>query len=336
MLIRVPDYYDRFRCLAGACPHSCCEKWEVVIDEEHARQYEHISGQLGERLRAQLRRDEDGDACFALNGGRCPFLDGDNLCQIHKQLGQEATSITCQEHPRFTEDYGPFREITLSASCPAANALLLGSEAPLTFRELETEEPEEEGDEWLTWLLPLRQRLVNVLTDRSVLFGVRLGRFLGLAAAVQECLDLGDTETLADIEVPDLPAPVLPEGAWDVLLELEDLEPDWPALLARAKAAPACPVSGALEERIAVYFAFRYLLKTVNDGDLLSRAQFVVFSVLAVEQLAAVCGPAKEGAGLAEALRRYSCEIEHCQENLDALMKAFWQREELRTEAFWT
>lgn len=27
-------------------------------------------------------------------------------------------------------------------------------------------------------------------------------------------------------------------------------------------------------ERIAVYFAFRYLLKAVNDGDLLGRAQF--------------------------------------------------------------
>ena len=34
MLIRVPEYFDRFRCLAGACPHTCCEAWEVVIDRE--------------------------------------------------------------------------------------------------------------------------------------------------------------------------------------------------------------------------------------------------------------------------------------------------------------
>ena len=27
MLIRVPEYFDRFRCLAGACPHTCCEAW---------------------------------------------------------------------------------------------------------------------------------------------------------------------------------------------------------------------------------------------------------------------------------------------------------------------
>ena len=34
MLVRVPDYFDRFHCLAGACPHSCCVGWEVVVDEE--------------------------------------------------------------------------------------------------------------------------------------------------------------------------------------------------------------------------------------------------------------------------------------------------------------
>ena len=71
-----------------------------------------------------------------------------------------------------------------------------------------------------------------------------------------------------------------------------------------------------LLERIAVYFAFRYLLKAVNDADLLGRAQLVVFSVLVVEKLASLCGPA-------EALRRFSCEIEHDDGNLDALLEAF-------------
>ena len=38
MLLRVPDYFEQFRCLAGACPHTCCAKWEVVIDEENITQ----------------------------------------------------------------------------------------------------------------------------------------------------------------------------------------------------------------------------------------------------------------------------------------------------------
>lgn len=34
MKLRVPDYFDDFSCLAGACPHSCCMEWEVVLDED--------------------------------------------------------------------------------------------------------------------------------------------------------------------------------------------------------------------------------------------------------------------------------------------------------------
>ena len=116
MQVRVPDYFDRFHCLAGACPHSCCVGWEVVVDEETARRYAAVPGPLGERLRSELKVDEEGDFCFPLHGGRCPFLDEENLCEIHRCLGQEATSLTCQEHPRFAEEYGPFREISLSAS----------------------------------------------------------------------------------------------------------------------------------------------------------------------------------------------------------------------------
>ena len=82
---------------------------------------------VGEKLRQAMAVDEEGDVCFPLSGGRCPFLDGENLCEIHRELGEEATSVPCQEHPRFTEDYGSFREISLSASCPAANALVLSN-----------------------------------------------------------------------------------------------------------------------------------------------------------------------------------------------------------------
>ena len=317
MRITVPDYYGDFRCLAGACPHTCCEKWEVVIDQDSAVFYETVSGPLGDQLRSALKQDEDGDFCFPLNGGRCPFLDGENLCQIHKELGEDATSITCREHPRFTEDYGSFREITLSASCPAANALLLGSEAPLTFQTFETEEAGEEGDEWLAYLLPLRTHLLAILTDRSRPFQSRLMSFLSLALSAQDCLDNDRLDDLPDVKetsIPQAERPLFP-AALKFLASLEALDPDWPDLLEQAAAAEKTPQPEALLERIAVYFAFRYLLKAVNDGDLLLRAEMVVFAVLAIERLAAVCS-------LPEALRRFSAEIEHNGDNLDALLEA--------------
>ena len=317
MLIRVPDYFENFHCLAGACPHSCCIGWEVVVDDSTAARYREVSGPLGDKLRAALRQDEEGDLCFPLDGGRCPFLDDENLCEIHRRLGEEATSVTCREHPRFTEDYGPFREVTLSASCPAANALLLGSEAPLTFRTFETEEAGEEGDEWLEYLVPLRRRMLDILTDRSRPLKARLASFLSLALSAQGCLDddrLKDLPNAEEIALSQAEAPLFP-AALDFLASLEVLDGDWPALLEQAAAAEKTPQPEALLERIAVYFVFRYLLKAVNDGDLLSRAELVVFAVLAVERLATVCG-------LEEALRRFSAEIEHNDDNLDALLEA--------------
>ena len=317
MRVTVPDYYEDFRCLAGKCPHTCCEKWEVVIDEDSAALYQTVSGPLGGKLRSALKRDEDGDLCFPLNGGRCPFLDGENLCEIHKTLGEDATSVTCREHPRFTEDYGPFREVTLSASCPAANALLLGSREPLTFRTFETEGAGEEGDEWLEYLIPLRRRMLDILTDRSRPLKARLASFLSLALSAQGCLAddrLKDLPNAEEIALSQAEASLFP-AALDFLASLEALDGDWPALLEQAAAAEKALQPEALLERIAVYFAFRYLLKAVNDGDLLSRAELVVFAVLTVERLATVCG-------LAEALRRFSAEIEHNDDNLDALLEA--------------
>lgn len=323
MLIRVPDYYDRFRCLAGACPHTCCEAWEVVIDGETAARYQELSGPLGEKLRQTMAVDEEGDVCFPLSGGRCPFLDGENLCEIHRELGEEATSVTCQEHPRFTEDYGSFREISLSASCPAANALLLGSSQTLTFCTRETAEDGEESDPWTEALLPVREQMLTLLADRSKQLRKRLADVLLLAAAAQELLDQEEIGKLPALASSWQPKPWAAENVGifpavlHVLKGLDILDPAWQTLLDRAEKAAPIPVPDDLLERTAAYFIFRYPLKAVNDGDLLGRTAFCVLAVLTVERAAAVCG-------LPEALRQFSREIEHSPENLEAIQDAFW------------
>lgn len=333
MLTRTPDYYQSFRCLAGACPHSCCIGWEVCIDPVTARRYLSQPGPLGDRLRAALQTDEDGDFCFPLRGGRCPFLDRDNLCEIHRTLGEAATSDTCRSHPRFIEEYGPFREISLAASCPAACQLLLGSRATLTFPAAETPGEAEPGDPWLEPLLAMRTRMMELLQDRSRPLKQRLSLLLSLAAEAQDLLDEDRVEDLGSLAASWQPQPFSPVGpglfpaALQLLEALEILEPDWPALLrAGAQAAPLL-ADEALLERITAYFLFRYGLKAVNDGDLLSWVELCVFAGLTVERLAAVCG-------LSEALIRFSREIEHDQENLEALRDAFWREPALSLPRF--
>ena len=72
MKVLKPDYYDRFQCIAAACPDSCCKEWEVDIDADSAAFYRSLPGELGDSLRAVLR-DEDGSTCMTITNRRCPM-----------------------------------------------------------------------------------------------------------------------------------------------------------------------------------------------------------------------------------------------------------------------
>lgn len=331
MILRVPDYYHRFHCLAGSCPRSCCVGWEVEIDQATAADYASIPGPLGNELRAQLQPDADGALCFPLSGERCPFLDEQNLCRIHREIGQEHTSVTCREHPRFAEDFGPLREISLSASCPEAARLLLDEDRPLTFSEesLHASGENEDGDPWLEPLLAVRNASMTLLRDTSIPVRQRMAQVLALTASAQSLLDDDRAEELPSLcrNIPVVPpavrdAPPLFPALLDTLAGLEILEPDWLPLLNSARNAEHSLPEIALE-RLTEYFLFRWLLKAVNDGDLLGRVQLSIVSVLTVERLSA-CAPSPE-----EALYRYCREIEHCQENIEALLEAFQWEDDL-------
>ena len=205
----------------------------------------------------------------------------------------------------------------------------------LTFREEEDGAAAEPGDPWLSWLLPLRQRLLALTQERGRPLRQRLREVLDLSGAVQRYLEEEREEELPALiaawQPRDRPAPAAGAGlfpeALGALSRLEVLDEDWPGLLKRAETAPPAPVEEALLERIAVYFLFHYVLKAVNDGDVLGRAEFCVLAVVTVKRLAAVCG-------LGEALRRFSCEIEHSEENMARLLDAFWQSETFSLEHF--
>lgn len=336
MDLRVPDYYSNFHCLAGACPHSCCIGWEVVIDPETAADYQKQPGPLGEELRRSMR-EEDGEICFALAAAdRCPFLDSENLCRIHRRLGPEHTSRVCREHPRFLEDYGTLQEISLCASCPAANRLLLGSKASLTFQVTYLDESGEPADPWLAPLLTCRERMFAILQNRSHSLQDRLMELLVLADSAQALLDMDAVEELPALcgawempQLPDMGSKGLFPAGWVLLEGLEILGDDWRELIQQAKtsgiAAQPCP--DWMLERITAYFLFRYFLKTVGDGDLLSRVELAVFSAAVLRRLAPLTG-------MEEALRLWCREIEHCEENLDALQNAFCSSADLTLEHF--
>lgn len=329
LILRVPEYYTDFHCVGGSCPRNCCVGWEIAVDEKTAAAYRAFPGPLGDCLRQALSKDADGEYRMVRQGRRCSFLDEKNLCRIQAALGSAYTSEVCRVHPRFTEEYGPLREISLSASCPEVARLLLFRTTPLSFPEWELPEPGTEPDEWLEPLLLCRSRMLEILCRRSLPWRTRAAWALLFANEAQTILDDGDRGDLEELclacaQLPlELPAQVTVPGeglfpaGLRVLEQMEILEEDWPALLRAAERPSQFRLPDWALERISCYFIFRYLLHTVNDGDLLSRAELAVFGPLTAERLASRTGTAEA------ALYRFCRELEHDRENLKTLQSDF-------------
>ena len=63
MILRVPEYYEKFSCIASRCKDSCCAGWEIDIDEDSYAYYNSVEGEFGTRLKESMyEADPDDDA----------------------------------------------------------------------------------------------------------------------------------------------------------------------------------------------------------------------------------------------------------------------------------
>lgn len=132
MKVRVPNYFNEFKCIASECEDTCCAGWEIVIDDETHKRYEKVEGEFGEILRSKIVKS-DGENIFLLNNGNCSFLNEKKMCEIYINLGEEHLCYTCQQFPRYTEEFLDLKEVGLSLSCPEAARIILRRAENTTF-----------------------------------------------------------------------------------------------------------------------------------------------------------------------------------------------------------
>ena len=300
-----PRYYDDFRCVAGACPDSCCQEWAVVVDEDKAAFYRSLPGQLGDRLRSVLT-EEDGETVMAIENRRCPMWRADGLCRIQAELGEQALCKTCREFPRLTHDYGDFTELQLELSCPvAAQLILTGDDSPV-ISEQPGGEAEYDGDAMET-LRRSRGEALRYLRDASVPVNEALAQLLFYAYAVQEELDGDERAVFAPVDLLAFSGKGDPGALLGFFEELEMLTDRWRDRLA----APEGGTWTEAHRALARYFVQRYWLQAVADYDLVSRAKLAVISCLVIKLL---------GGDPAATAQLYSKEIENDADNVDALL----------------
>ena len=304
MKLIAPDYYLEFKCTADRCSHSCCIGWEIDVDEESLRKYETLSGNLGEEIRAAIIT-EDGCAHFRLlEGERCPFLDGENLCRLQRAEGEALLCQICRDHPRFYSEFSHCTETGLGLSCEAAAELILSRSEPMTLMTLSDDEGDESPDEFEAALLALRCQLLALLEDTEWSLEERLQNILALCGIA------------------------LPEKTWtqwaEIYSGLERLDSAWDAVLDTLSLA-GTPLGTEWDvpfRNLAAYFLYRHLPAALYDGDCPVHAAFAVLSTMVIRRLFAAA-PEQDMPTLVELCRLYSTEIEYSMENTDALAALF-------------
>ena len=200
MRLTVPDYYDRFRCIASRCTDNCCIGWEIGIDPAALADYQSQPGAFGDRLRAAI---QPGDPpFFALTkSGRCPFLNEENLCDIYRQLGESHLCAICDQHPRFHNWFGAEKESGLGLSCEEAARLILFSAPPqLLCRETpEAPDPDTETNpELLAGLRAVRDAAFSILAEPSLPLAHRLALLAALGQDLQHWMDAAPQQAAAE------------------------------------------------------------------------------------------------------------------------------------------
>lgn len=211
MILRYPSYYKKFSCIAQRCEDTCCAGWEIDIDDASYEYYMSVKGEFGERLRRSIReyRPEDTDVYeshgFILGEDRrCPFLDREGLCDLYRELGEEALCDVCTDTPRNFLEYGGAREISISAACAEAGRLIYSEEERITFVEEETEEEldweeSEEEKRLASQIRTARDRAIRILQNREIPIEMRIPRYLSFAEEVQACLNINKPEGISRI-----------------------------------------------------------------------------------------------------------------------------------------
>jgi len=341
-----PSIFRAFSCAAGACPDSCCRAgWEIVPDEETLALYETLPGPDGDRVRAGIvpacrgghwPPEAPDEPLLRQDESRvCVLLDADGLCHVQRHFGHGALCRVCREYPRFHREFGNLTEHGLSLSCPTAYALAT-SQAP-AWEAWEDEAPVVPNELDPAAYLRLRrgrELALDLLTRETLPLPRRLALLRRLAAAMQGAPEKQIKHDYSIRLRRWITCPVKSNSQFSFLnsqfsplarrfLGLEILSPEWKDALERFLALaeagelpenPLLPLDPEPYARWLWYELYKYWLDALDDGALLARVDRALLMLalgLAMDQALPGEGPF---------LRRLSREIEHCEENLAALL----------------
>lgn len=290
----VPNYYEKFICIADRCRHNCCIGWEIDIDDDTLAYYDEIGGELGNKLRRSIALDPTPHFLLGKDE-RCPFLDQNNLCEIISELGECGLCQICADHPRFYNWVGNRLEVGLGLCCEAAAKLILTQKEPTLLLAASDEQeiltPKEKE------FLSKRRDVFNIIQDKSQPLKCRLltiKKYFGLKK---------DDRSLS---------------YWkSFFFSLERLDPAWDDYLMRLNDHIQPQKWEDEFEKVAVYLIYRHYTFENQTKETL---HFILLSLRILQNIAESITDFEE---LTELTRLFSAEIEYSDENIKLITNQF-------------
>lgn len=338
MILRMPLYYKKFKCIAGKCNDSCCIGWEIDIDKDSMDFYRNIKGEFGETLRGSI--SEISVPHFILDKNqRCPFLDKDNLCKIFINLGEEKLCRICTEHPRYFEWYKNIKEGGIGLCCEAAAKIILTYNNPFSYYDTQIpfDTCGEYDENFYNYLFEIREKIIEHLNDQKFPLKNRLNNIL------QYTYDLQSSYDNFNFKITEIKNKPITSEDYDLIEilklfnSLESMESkkifnetlsDYENIITVTKNLfENNPILNKYLENAAIYFIWRHFLKSTFEEEFYSKAAFSVLSAVILGILFAYEYLKNNKISEISCIRMavyYSKEIEYSEENLNTLFDNFY------------
>ena len=362
MKIKIPYYYNDFRCISSKCSDTCCAGWQIIIDDKTYSLYNNISNEFGNRLKSEITNTEDNEHSFILKDNNCPFLNNNLLCDIYTNLGEDSLCYTCKTFPRIINEYASLREISLSMSCPEACRLLLINKKFTTTIENTDEQVTSYNSitpDLYIQLVKSQKIAFNIIQDSSISLKNRLQLLLNFSEDIQECIDACELSKITYVRNKYSSEEYLHKKIsshiyefnysnirkyFNIFNELEQINNVWPNIISNIKSNildndAKNYINNASKfniyyknkqyeyENILSYFILRYFLQSLYDADLLSKIKLAIFSYIIIYNLDINSFLQNNNKLTLEnqiyIAHMYSKEIEHSDNNLEKLHNLF-------------
>ncbi len=292
------NYYSGFKCIAGACEHTCCAGWEMCIDKESLDAY---------------KKENSGFATTLANGinfkkskfksdkfGRCAFLDANGLCEIISNLGENALCQVCRDHPRFRSFFGDRVETGLGFCCEEATRIILSSKDKIQPVLVKDDGVDNQLDFTDENLLEFRAKVLKIVQDRSLPIDDRV------VALLKAC-----NANITELNFKKIVK---------LFLSFERLDKGWTK---RLKGLKIKPFSINTKESLALYCEqflanelYRHLSSAEDTMWVRARGIACVLSWLIINN---VIAETEDFSEIIDVVRAYSAEVEYSEKNLNKL-----------------